>query len=92
MSKVRKRSVSQEEKLENDIKKFETEAGITLEELAEKVNNIVNTEQPTKPLEEWDLEDNPVPLPPLCDVCGEDATHGQNTEQARLCPTCCRKS
>ncbi len=43
---------------------------------------------PTETLEEWDLERNPVSLPPLCDLCMGDATDGQSTVDGVFCPEC----
>lgn len=50
--------------------------------------NLHPSQFPEEVLEEWDLEDNPVPLPPLCDLCSGDATDGQSTSECVLCPDC----
>lgn len=42
-------------------------------------------------LPEWGLERVMIPLPPLCDLCGGDATDGQRTVEGILCVDCIRK-
>lgn len=49
------------------------------------------SEIPDETLEEWDLERNPAPLVPICDLCGADATDGQSTVEGVVCDDCLRR-